>query len=88
MSCSAVAYQLYCTFHDKSTKFNVDDYTINKSGYGGILNLTFGDLYVQIYVRNNFYCKNVLLIKIYPSCWVSNKALIVRSNINQMKLLL
>ena len=46
--CSAVAYQTYCAFCDKSTKFgiHVDDYMTNKSGYGGILDLTFGDLYV------------------------------------------
>ena len=35
---SAVAYQTYCVFCDKSTKFSthVDDYMTNKSGYGGI----------------------------------------------------
>ena len=35
--------QTYCAFCDKSTKFgtHVDDYMTNKSGYGGILDLTF-----------------------------------------------
>ena len=43
-----------CAICGKSTKFSthVDDYMTNKSGYGGILNLTVGDLYVRIYVRN------------------------------------
>ena len=30
----------------------VDDYMTNKSGHGCILDLTFGDLYVRIYVRH------------------------------------
>ena len=68
-----MAYQTYWAFCDKSTKFgtHVDDYMTNKSGYGGILDLTFSNLYVRINVRNKL--SFVVESTIDPS-WLSNES--------------
>ena len=79
-------WHINCAFCDINTKFSthVDDYMTNKFGYGGILDLTFDDLYVRSYVRNklNFLLQKVLLIKKYIQVGCLMKGLIARSCMN------